>query len=164
MSNFRMKVDHGMSPAIMQAIGDFVVSFAEMEYALKLGIQTLLACSIPHKGVITAGKNVSQLIDMLRELYRTSDNQRVPFETIDGLCKEAEDIRLFRNDLMHATLTAIGHKTIELEKRSQRKRFKLKVQELNVKHINDITQTTKYVAGDLIGIWMGYHTITPRVV
>ena len=164
MPDFRMKIDHGMSPEILQAIGDFVVSFAEIEYSLKLGIQTLLSCSIPHKGIITADKSVSQLIEMLRELYRTSDNQRVPFETIDQLCNEAEQIRSFRNYLMHATLTAVDHETVELEKRKRGRKFELKVKEFNITQLNEITEQAKYVAGDLIGIWMGYYEITPRVV
>lgn len=159
-----MTIDHGMSPEILQAVGDFVVCFAEMEYSLKLGIQTLLSCSSPHKGIVTADQNISQLIGMLRELYRTSDNQRVPFEMIDQLCNEAEEIRSFRNYLMHATLTAVDHETIELEKRKRGRKFELKVKEFNITQLNGITEQAKYVAGDLIGIWMGYHKITPRVV
>ena len=153
-----------MSPEILQAVGDFIVSFAEMEYSLKLGIQTLLSCSTPHKGIVTADQNISQLIGMLRELYRTSDNQRVPFEMIDQLCNEAEEIRTFRNYLMHSILTAVDHETIELEKRMRRKKFKLKVKEFKIAELNEISEKTKYVAGDLFGIWMGYHKITPRVV
>ena len=164
MPDYRMKIDHGMSPKILQVIGDFVVSFAEIEYSLKLGIQTLLSCSIPHKAIITADKNISQLIAMLRELYRTSDNQRVPFKTIDRFCNEAEEIRSFRNYLMHATLTAVDHETVELEKRGRGRKFKLKVNEFNIAQLNEITEQAKYVAGDLIGIWMGYHEITPRVI
>lgn len=164
MPKFRMKVDHRMSPDILQAIGDFVVSFAEIEYSLKLGIQTLLSCSAPHKGVVTADKSISQLIDMLRELYRTSDNQRVPIETIDRLCDEAEKVRTFRNYLMHATLTAVDHDTVELEKRARGKKLKLKVKKFNITQLNEITEQAKYVAGDLVGIWMGYHEITPRVI
>ena len=164
MADYRMTIDHGMSPEILQAIGDFVVSFAETEYSLKLGIQTLLSCSTPHKAIITADKSISQLIEMLRELYRTSDNQRVPFETIDHLCNEAEKIRSFRNYLMHATLTAIDHETVELEKRGRGRKFKRQIKEFDITQLNEITEKAKYVAGDLIGIWMGYHEITPRVV
>lgn len=163
MSDFRMRADHGMSNELLKEIGDFVVSFAEIEYALKLGIQTLLNCSIPHKRVITAHQNVSNLIIMLREIYRTSSEQRVPIETIENLCKEAEEICAFRNDLMHSTITSVDKETFEMEKKKSRK-FDLKFQEVNIIKIQEITKKTQYVAGDMIGIWMGYHKITPRVV
>jgi len=164
MQVWRAKVDHQMSREVMLTIGNFIVSFAEIEYALKLGIQTLVSCSSPHKGIITADKNVSELIIMLREIYRTSDNQRVPFETIDELCGEADQIRVFRNDLLHATLTAIDSETIELDKRPRNKGYKHKTQEVNLTKLNDMVDKSQCVAGDLICIWMGYHKVTPRVI
>ncbi len=163
MTPHRAIVSHGMSSETLNAIGDFVVSFSNMEYAIKLGIQTLLSCSVPHKGVITAHQNVSHLIKMLRELYRKADEQRVSFETIDELCNEAQGIGTFRNNLMHSNLTAINEETIELEKRKNNNQFELRVQNLDISELKNMTKKTQHVAGDLICIWMGYHTITPHV-
>jgi len=99
-----------------------------------------------------------------QDQYRNADEQRVPFDTIGKLCSEAESITTFRNDLMHSSLTAVDEKTIELEKRKRDNRFSLKVQYFDISKLNKKTEQTQFVAGDLICIWMGYHTITPRVV
>ena len=88
----------------------------------------------------------------------------MPFATVDELCNEAEKIQTFRNGLMHSTLTAIDHETIELEKKKRGRKFELKVQEFDIGRLDQITKQTKNIAGDLIGIWMGYHEITPRAV
>ena len=127
-----------VSPEIMQAIGEFVVFFSEIEYSLKLGVHTLLECPLEQKRILTADKNVTELTRMLRVLYKNSNNQRVAEELIEKLCNQADSLREFRNRMMHSTLTGIDHITIELEK-IRGKDYSLQIMEVSLSELEDKT-------------------------
>ena len=162
-----VRLDHGLSAELVQAIGEFTVNFAQLEWALKFGIQTLLTCDTTQKGIVTADQNFSRLVELLNSLYPHSSNKRVPTERIDGLCKAIEEVRSFRNRLMHSTLAVVDDRTLELQKttiRPSNKGLKRRHQEINVDEIQQMSDRTQLIAGELTGIFMGYHQISPPVI
>lgn len=60
-------------------------------------------------------------------------------------------------------LVATGEATLEMEKK-KRDSYSLNLKEVTLSELEVLTSKSQFVAGDLIGIWMGYHTITPPVL
>jgi len=160
-------LEHGLPEEFVHAIGELIANFAQLEWSIKFGIQTLLTCNQVQKGIITADQDFLRLLEMLRSLYFHATNKRVPLQQVEALCDAAEEVRKYRNKLLHSTLTKIDNENIETKKTTIRTRGKgvqQKWEELNLDELKRRSNKIQSISGEITGIFMGYHDISPPVM